>query len=187
MEFLKLLSPDFQLVKGVYDLDSNIPISSVVQLDQLKIGFLNGFNIVPKNDPLSLLIQARQMDVDILIWGGTHRVEAYTLDGKFFVNPGSATGAFSTEEESDDEEEDEEVREDEEAPDAEADTEVDAEAGQEGEQQQDLQKESLIELEALEPIPSFCLLDVQGTVCTIYIYTYVDEAVKVDKVTFRKE
>ena len=35
------------------------------------------------------------MDVDVLLWGGTHRFEAYELEGKFFVNPGSATGAMS--------------------------------------------------------------------------------------------
>lgn len=36
------------------------------------------------------------MDVDVLLWGGTHKFEAYELEGKFFVNPGSATGAFSS-------------------------------------------------------------------------------------------
>lgn len=36
------------------------------------------------------------MDVDVLLWGGSHRFEAYELEGKFFVNPGSATGALST-------------------------------------------------------------------------------------------
>lgn len=34
--------------------------------------------------------------MDVLLWAGTHRFEAYELEGKFFVNPGSATGAFST-------------------------------------------------------------------------------------------
>ena len=29
----------------------------------------------------------------MLLWGGSHRFEAYELEGKFFVNPGSATGA----------------------------------------------------------------------------------------------
>jgi vacuolar protein sorting-associated protein 29 len=42
------------------------------------------------------LIAARQMDVDVLLWAGTHRFEAYELEGKFFVNPGSATGAMTT-------------------------------------------------------------------------------------------
>jgi predicted phosphodiesterase len=36
------------------------------------------------------------MDVDVLLWGGTHKFEAYELEGKFFVNPGSATGAFTS-------------------------------------------------------------------------------------------
>ena len=36
------------------------------------------------------------MDVDVLLWGGTHKFEAYELEGKFFVNPGSATGAMGT-------------------------------------------------------------------------------------------
>ena len=51
---------------------------------------------MPPGDADSLLIAARQMDVDVLLWGGTHRFEAYELEGKFFVNPGSATGAMST-------------------------------------------------------------------------------------------
>lgn len=36
------------------------------------------------------------MDVDILLWGGTHKFEAYEMEGRYFVNPGSATGAFTT-------------------------------------------------------------------------------------------
>ena len=36
------------------------------------------------------------MDVDVFLWGGTHKFEAYELEGKFFVNPGSATGAMNT-------------------------------------------------------------------------------------------
>ena len=50
---------------------------------------------MPPGDPDSLLIAARQMDVDVLCWGGTSRFEAYEMEGKFFINPGSATGAVS--------------------------------------------------------------------------------------------
>ena len=35
------------------------------------------------------------MDVDVLCWAGTCKFEAYEMEGKFFVNPGSATGAVS--------------------------------------------------------------------------------------------
>ena len=51
---------------------------------------------MPPGDGDSLLIAARQMDVDVLLWGGTHKFEAYEMEGKFFVNPGSATGAMTT-------------------------------------------------------------------------------------------
>lgn len=51
--------------------------------------------MIPPADPDALLIAARQMDVDVLVWGGTHRFEAYEVEGRFFVNPGSATGAFT--------------------------------------------------------------------------------------------
>jgi len=34
------------------------------------------------------------MDVDILLTGHTHKFEAFEHEGKFFVNPGSATGAY---------------------------------------------------------------------------------------------
>lgn len=43
-----------------------------------------------------LLAEANKLDVDVLCWGGTHRFDAFEYGDKFFVNPGSATGAFCT-------------------------------------------------------------------------------------------
>lgn len=57
---------------------------------------VHGHTIVPPGDADVLLMQARQMDVDVLLWGGTHRFEAYELEGRFFINPGSATGAWNS-------------------------------------------------------------------------------------------
>ena len=51
---------------------------------------------MPPGDADALLIAARQMDVDVLMWGGTHRFEAYEMEGRFFVNPGSVTGSLGT-------------------------------------------------------------------------------------------
>ena len=96
-EFLRQIAPDLQLVKGNFDVDSpNLPLSKVVTHGSLRIGFTHGHTIIPPGDADALLIAARQMDVDILLWGGTHRFEAFEMEGRFFVNPGSATGAFST-------------------------------------------------------------------------------------------
>ena len=71
-------------------------LSKVVTHGSLRIGFTHGDSIVPPGDPDALLIAARQMDVDVLCWGGTCKFEAYEMEGKFFVNPGSATGAMTT-------------------------------------------------------------------------------------------
>ncbi|KAI9651486.1 MAG: Vacuolar protein sorting-associated protein 29 [Trizodia sp. TS-e1964] len=95
-DFLRSIAPDLQIVKGDFDVDApNLALSKVVTHGSLRIGFTHGHNIIPPGDSDSLLIAARQMDVDVLLWGGTHRFEAYELEGKFFVNPGSATGAVS--------------------------------------------------------------------------------------------
>lgn len=96
-DFLRAIAPDLQIVKGDFDVEApNLALSKVVTHGSLRIGFTHGHTIIPPGDGDSLLIAARQMDVDVLLWGGTHRFEAYEMEGKFFVNPGSATGAMST-------------------------------------------------------------------------------------------
>ncbi|KAF3480269.1 vacuolar protein sorting-associated protein 29 [Arthroderma uncinatum] len=96
-DFLRQIAPDLQVVKGDFDVDSpNLPLSKVVTHGSLRIGFTHGHTIIPQGDSEALLIAARQMDVDILLWGGTHKFEAYEMEGRYFVNPGSATGAFTT-------------------------------------------------------------------------------------------
>jgi putative phosphoesterase len=42
----------------------------------------------------SLQVQ-RQLDVDILISGHTHKCETREHEGKYYINPGSATGAYN--------------------------------------------------------------------------------------------
>lgn len=37
----------------------------------------------------------RRLDCDVLISGHTHAFSAYAYQGAFFLNPGSATGAYS--------------------------------------------------------------------------------------------
>ena len=44
---------------------------------------------------LALATINRQLDCDILITGHTHRFEAYEQENKFYVNPGSITGAYN--------------------------------------------------------------------------------------------
>lgn len=93
--FLQNLSSEYHCVRGESD-DTVLESSMVFQFEGLKVAMTNGYQIVPHNDPLAQLQVARMMDVDVLLCGSTHQVEAYILEGKFFVNPGSATGAFTT-------------------------------------------------------------------------------------------
>ncbi|KAG8528110.1 uncharacterized protein KY384_007026 [Bacidia gigantensis] len=96
-DYLRTIASDVQIVKGDFDTEApNLALSKVVTHGSLRIGFTHGHTIIPPGDADSLLIAARHMDVDVLLWGGTHRFEAYELEGKFFVNPGSATGAIGT-------------------------------------------------------------------------------------------
>lgn len=86
------------------------------------------------------------------------------MEGKFFVNPGSATGApnFAADEDL-----------------AGADSGYGGEEGEEG-------------ADADATVPSFVLMDVQGEVLVLYVYQLKrdaegKESVGVEKVSFRKE
>lgn len=208
LQFLHTLSPSFHIVRGELDdvalltqqvatLEKSaqpIPFHLTISHDNLRIGFTNGYQVVPKNDPLALSTLAREWDVDILVWGSTHKVEAYTLDGKFFINPGSATGAFSfdwpdkPEEEEDEEDEEEEKGEEEESGEAESQDKQKEELTDDTKTEAEVDEDLLAEVaELASSIPSFCLLDIQGSRCTLYIYTYIQGEVKVDKVTYSKD
>ena len=93
---IKNLAPTVHIVRGSFDEDPSLPESKVVQIGQFKIGLMNGHQIVPWGDPHSLAMVQRQLDVDILITGHTHRNESTEYKGKWFINPGSITGAYST-------------------------------------------------------------------------------------------
>ncbi|KAL3215367.1 hypothetical protein MRX96_034084 [Rhipicephalus microplus] len=64
-DYLKTLASDVHVVRGDFDENLNYPE------------------------------QKRQLDVDVLISGHTHRFEAYEHENKFYINPGSATGAYN--------------------------------------------------------------------------------------------
>lgn len=236
LKFVNEVSSNVVIVRGEFDnatirtvqnVKEEIPMNTIIKQGDFKIGCCNGYTLVPKSDPLSLLILARQLDVDIMLWGGTHSVEAYTLEGKFFINPGSCTGAFSTDWPLQDD-----ALQGEGSPSAKlngaatAPQPTEGEAGDENGLQQELSTSSrtpreaearvlgspnnrreleggAADVEAEENseddeevdevdinggcIPSFCLLDISGSTCTLYIYTFVSGEVKVDKVVYKKD
>lgn len=218
LKFVNEISPNVAIVRGEFDngqlpttkkkrTKEEIPMNTIITQGEFKIGCCSGYTLVPKNDPLSLLALARQLDVDIMLWGGTHNVEAYTLEGKFFVNPGSCTGAFNTdwpiigEDEmvfkklsvKHEAEKEERVKEGTEQKEGitQSTEEQDDKVEKATEGKNVSEGESNFEISELDiegsNVPSFCLLDIQGPTCTLYIYIYVDGEVKVDRVVYKKE
>ncbi len=111
---MKTLANDVHVVRGDFDENSSWPEQKVVTVGQFKIGLCHGHQLVPwgdaegevfcltidENPPyihifLALATINRQLDCDILITGHTHKFEAYEHENRFYVNPGSITGAYN--------------------------------------------------------------------------------------------
>ncbi|XP_019394314.1 PREDICTED: vacuolar protein sorting-associated protein 29 isoform X2 [Crocodylus porosus] len=93
-DYLKTLAGDVHVVRGDFDENLNYPEQKVVTVGQFKIGLIHGHQVIPWGDVASLALLQRQFDVDILISGHTHKFEAFEHENKFYINPGSATGAY---------------------------------------------------------------------------------------------
>jgi putative phosphoesterase len=96
LDSLKDFAPEVQTVRGEFD-DEDIPdITQIVDsIAGFRIGVVSAVSLIPSNDKDRLSAKARELNVDILIFGGGHRAGAFEVEGRFLVNPGSATGAFS--------------------------------------------------------------------------------------------
>ncbi|EGG22687.1 metallophosphoesterase domain-containing protein [Cavenderia fasciculata] len=136
LDYFKSLTHGVHIVRGDFDENTSFPDTKTVTLGQFKFGLCHGHQVVPWGDKAALSILQRQLDVDVLITGHTHNIEVYESNGKLFINPGSATGAYS--------------------------------------------------ITSQDVIPSFILMDVQGTTINVYIYKLIDGVVKVEKIDHTK-
>ena len=93
-DWLKSLSNDFHTVKGDYD-EGDLPEKKVVQIGEFKIGMIHGHQVLPWGDLDSLTNIQRELGCDILLSGHTHQIDIKVKDKKFYINPGSISGAFS--------------------------------------------------------------------------------------------
>lgn len=59
------------------------PEQKVVTVGQFRIGLCHGHQVVPWGNVDALALIQRQLDVDILITGHTHKFEAYEHENKF--------------------------------------------------------------------------------------------------------
>uniref|UniRef100_A0A7S2T3Y5 Vacuolar protein sorting-associated protein 29 n=2 Tax=Chloropicon primus TaxID=1764295 RepID=A0A7S2T3Y5_9CHLO len=97
-DYLKTICTNIHVVKGQFDEDHAYPETKVVKIGDLKFGLVHGHTVIPWGDISSLGMVQRQMDVDVLISGHTHEFRTYAYEDKLLVNPGSATGAYSSKE-----------------------------------------------------------------------------------------
>lgn len=93
---LRNLAPNVHVVAGDCDPEGAYPEMEVITIGQFRIGLCHGHQLVPWGDQHSLSALQRKMNVDILVTGHTHMSHVRTEHGKWFVNPGSITGAFSS-------------------------------------------------------------------------------------------
>eukprot|EP01029_Cantina_marsupialis_P029765 TRINITY_DN782160_c0_g1_i1.p1 TRINITY_DN782160_c0_g1~~TRINITY_DN782160_c0_g1_i1.p1 ORF type:complete len:189 (-),score=36.22 TRINITY_DN782160_c0_g1_i1:154-720(-) len=94
-EDLKKLAPNVHVVKGDFDDDFDFPEEKVIHVGKFKIGLTHGHQVVPWGDPEALAMVQRRLDCDVLVTGHTHKNVVTEYDGKYFINPGSITGAYS--------------------------------------------------------------------------------------------
>jgi vacuolar protein sorting-associated protein 29 len=95
LDFLRSLAPSVHAVRGDMDEVAQLPEDTVVRIGDFRVGLCHGHQIVPWGDEESLAIYARQLDVDILVTGHTHKMGATEVEGRWLINPGSITGAYS--------------------------------------------------------------------------------------------
>lgn len=94
-DWLKSLSNNFHTVKGEHDENSNAAETKVIQIGDFKIGMIHGHQVIPWGDQEALANIQRQLACDILLSGQTHMNSVTIYDSKYFINPGSISGAFS--------------------------------------------------------------------------------------------
>ena len=104
LDFLKTLcsnSGNFHLVKGdqesteILDINKNVSEIKTFKIGEFNISLINGFQLVPWNDIESFNSIQRQTGCDILVSGFTHKQEILQWEGKYYINPGTLTGAYS--------------------------------------------------------------------------------------------
>ncbi|KAK2723344.1 hypothetical protein QYM36_001866 [Artemia franciscana] len=95
LDYLRSLASDVHVVKGDFDEGIDLPEQKVITVGQFRIGLIHGHQVIPWGDIDALATVQRHLDVDILISGQSHKFEAYEHGNRFFINPGSATGAYT--------------------------------------------------------------------------------------------
>jgi len=98
LEVLKELESiaEVKVVKGNTDY-YDFPRELALEVEGWKIYVFHSSEIYPRGDLFKLYRTTLEKGCDILIYGHTHIPLFTQIDGKYFINPGSATGVWSGE------------------------------------------------------------------------------------------
>ncbi len=66
-----------------------------MQIGGFTFGLVHGHQVIPWGDIESLAAVQNELVSDILVHGQTHADRVMMRDGRYFISPGSMTGAFS--------------------------------------------------------------------------------------------
>lgn len=94
MDLLLGISPNLHIVKGDFDQDQDLPEEIAIKVGNFRIGIINGYQFSSWGDKQVAYEHAKDMNVDVLVYGHSHVSDVSKVMGKILVNPGSATGAF---------------------------------------------------------------------------------------------
>mmetsp|Transcript_10189 Transcript_10189/g.30676 ORF Transcript_10189/g.30676 Transcript_10189/m.30676 type:complete len:198 (-) Transcript_10189:592-1185(-) len=94
-DWLKSICGNVHMVNGDCDDGRAHPDDAVLTIGDLKVGLIHGHQIVPWGHAEALSITQRRLGVDILVSGHTHVLQTEKRGNNLFINPGSATGAYS--------------------------------------------------------------------------------------------
>ena len=87
--------PDkFIFVRGNCDLWDNTPTQRILDLDGVRILLTHGHEQHVKTGVFWLLKIAKEENVNIVLYGHTHKAEIEEINGVLFVNPGSASSYY---------------------------------------------------------------------------------------------
>lgn len=99
---LKTIAPNVYVVRGDMDVEmpdfleaGSFPEHQVVTICDFRIGLIHGHQVTPWGTTDGLMRWQRKFNCDILVSGFTHQNTAENVEGKVYINPGSATGAYT--------------------------------------------------------------------------------------------
>jgi len=95
VDWLKSLCSNVHLIQGDYD-EGNYPENKLISVGEWKIGAVHGHQLIPWGDKEALSSYQRLLDCDVLVYGHTHIPSVESMENKYFINPGSVTGAYSS-------------------------------------------------------------------------------------------